>query len=157
MRRNTGCTVYVGNLDEKVSERALYEILVQAGRIVDLHVPRDKDTNRPRGFAFAEYESEEIAEYAVRLFSGLVSLYSKPLKFAISRQDRPLRNMAIPGMPSLNLPPVLGSLPMQIENNDNYRCTDPLPNSCRFSARSRLNNNNFDSNGCTHKGILDNI
>lgn len=66
-----------------MSERVLYDILIQAGRLVDLHIPRDKETDRPKGYAFAEYESEDIAEYAVRLFSGLVTLYNRTLKFAV--------------------------------------------------------------------------
>lgn len=73
-----------GNVDERVSDRALYDILIQAGRVVDLHIPRDKETDKPKGFAFAEYETEEIADYAVKLFSGLVSLYNRTLKFAVS-------------------------------------------------------------------------
>ncbi|KAG5542162.1 hypothetical protein RHGRI_021878 [Rhododendron griersonianum] len=64
-------TLPSGNLDEKVSDRVLYDILIQAGRVVDLYIPRDKETNRPKGFPFAEYETEEIADYAVELFSGL--------------------------------------------------------------------------------------
>ncbi|WVY98731.1 hypothetical protein V8G54_030882 [Vigna mungo] len=62
-----------GNLDERVTERVLYDILIQAGRVVDLHIPKDKETEKPKGYAFAEYETEEIADYAVRLFSGLMS------------------------------------------------------------------------------------
>lgn len=76
--------IYLGNLDERVSDRVLYDILIQAGRVVDLYIPRDKETDKPKGFAFAEYESEEIAEYAVKLFSGLVTLYNRTLKFAVS-------------------------------------------------------------------------
>nr|DAD38932.1 TPA_asm: hypothetical protein HUJ06_013255 [Nelumbo nucifera] len=83
MPGNPGCTVYIGNLDEGVSDRVLYEILIQVGRIVDLHIPRDKETNKHRGYAFVEYESEEIAQYAVRLFSGLVTLRNRTLKFAV--------------------------------------------------------------------------
>ncbi|KAE8786354.1 Splicing factor 3B subunit 4 [Hordeum vulgare] len=71
-----------GNLDEKVPGRVLYEILIQVGHVVDLHIPCDKETGRPKGFAFAEYETEAIAQYAVRLFSGLVRLNGKTLKFA---------------------------------------------------------------------------
>ncbi|XP_068326409.1 uncharacterized protein [Pyrus communis] len=82
------CCVYIGNLEERVSERAVYDILIQAGRVVDLHIPRDKETDRPKGYAFAEYESEEIAEYAVRLFAGLVILYNRTLKFSISGQHK---------------------------------------------------------------------
>lgn len=72
-----------GNLDERVSDRVLYDILIQAGRVVDLHIPRDKETDRPKGYAFVEYETEEIADYAVRLFSGLVTLFNRTLKFAV--------------------------------------------------------------------------
>lgn len=73
----------VGNLDEKVTDRVLYDILIQAGPVIHLHIPRDRETDKPKGFAFAEYETEEIANYAVRLFSGLVTLYNRTLKFGV--------------------------------------------------------------------------
>ncbi|KAI3513006.1 hypothetical protein L1887_20330 [Cichorium endivia] len=88
MSSDPSCTVYIGNLDERVSDRVLYDILIQAGRVVDLHIPRDKETDKPKGFAFAEYETEEIADYAVRLFTGLVTLYNRTLRFGISGQDK---------------------------------------------------------------------
>ncbi|XP_008807001.1 splicing factor 3B subunit 4 isoform X1 [Phoenix dactylifera] len=99
MARNPSCTVYIGNLDEKISERVLYDILIQVGRVIDLYIPRDKETNRHKGYAFAEYETEEIAEYAVKLFSGLVRLNNKTLKFAISGQDKPSQNTISPITP----------------------------------------------------------
>lgn len=52
--------------------------------MVNLIIPRDRETDRPKGFAFAEYESEEIADYAIRLFSGLVTLYSRTLRFGVT-------------------------------------------------------------------------
>ncbi|XP_015693038.1 RNA-binding protein 7 isoform X2 [Oryza brachyantha] len=106
MPRNPGCTVFIGNLDEKVPERVLYEILIQVGRVVDLHIPRDKETSRSKGYAFAEYETEEIAQYAVKLFSGLVHLHNRTLRFAISGQDKQSSNDSIPVTPKLNpIPP----------------------------------------------------
>ncbi|KAG8054552.1 hypothetical protein GUJ93_ZPchr0001g31446 [Zizania palustris] len=102
MARNPACTVYIGNLDEKVTERVLYEILIQPGRVVDLYIPRDKETSRPKGYAFAEYETEEITQYAVQLFSGLVQLYGKTLKFAISGQGKTSSDGNNPVMPKLN-------------------------------------------------------
>ena len=45
-----------------MNDRVLYEILIQVGRIVDLHILRDKETSRPKGYAFAEYETEEILQ-----------------------------------------------------------------------------------------------
>ncbi|KAI3807112.1 hypothetical protein L1987_23034 [Smallanthus sonchifolius] len=65
---NSDFIFFRSNLDERVSDRVLYDILIQAGRVVDLHIPRDKETDKPKGFAFAEYETEEIADYAI---SGL--------------------------------------------------------------------------------------
>lgn len=66
-----------------MSERVLYDILIQAGRVVDLYIPRDKETDKPKGYAFAEYESQEIADYAIKLFNGLVTLYNRTLRFAV--------------------------------------------------------------------------
>ncbi|KAJ0577611.1 putative RNA recognition motif domain, nucleotide-binding alpha-beta plait domain superfamily [Helianthus annuus] len=92
MSSNPSSTVYIGNLDERVTDRVLYDILIQAGRVVDLHIPRDRETDKPKGFAFAEYETKEIADYAVKLFSGLVTLYNRTLRFGISGQDKAAPN-----------------------------------------------------------------
>ncbi|KAA3464418.1 RNA-binding protein 7 [Gossypium australe] len=102
MSGNSSCSVYIGNLDERVSDRVLYDILIQAGRVVDLYIPRDKETDKPKGFAFVEYETEDVADYAVRLFSGLVTLYNRTLKFAISGQDKSSQNPANAAMPAAN-------------------------------------------------------
>lgn len=74
---------FIGNLDEKLTERVLYEILVQAGRIVDMYIPRDKETNRHKGYAITEYDTKEITEYVVKLFTNIVSFNKKPLKFGV--------------------------------------------------------------------------
>ena len=36
---------YKGDMHERVSDRVLYDILIQAGRVVDLYIPRDKETD----------------------------------------------------------------------------------------------------------------
>ncbi|XP_076902906.1 spliceosome-associated protein 49-like [Bidens hawaiensis] len=99
---NSNCTVYIGNLDERVTDRVLYDILIQAGRVVDLHIHRDRETDKPKGFAFAEYESKEIADYAVKLFIGLVTLYNRTLRFGISGQDKSAANTQTPPMLASN-------------------------------------------------------
>ncbi|XP_015873748.2 uncharacterized protein LOC132799094 [Ziziphus jujuba] len=124
---NSNSTVYIGNLDERVNERVLYDILIQAGRVVDLYIPRDKETDRPKGYAFAEYETEEVAEYAVRLFSGLVTLYNRTLKFAISGQDKSSLNISSADTPTSNFPSKLRPEPVHI--ND-----ERLSTSCRLST-----------------------
>ncbi|XP_020548556.1 protein HSH49-like isoform X2 [Sesamum indicum] len=81
-----------GNLDERVGDRVLYDILIQAGPVMNLYIPRDKETDKPKGYAFAQYETEEVAEYAVKLFSGLVTLYKRTLKFAMNGFGRHLKD-----------------------------------------------------------------
>ncbi|XP_043698129.1 splicing factor 3B subunit 4 isoform X3 [Telopea speciosissima] len=130
MPGNPGCTVYIGNLDEKVSDKVLYEILIQVGRVVDLYIPRDKETNRPKGYAFAEYETEEVADYAVRLFSGLVTLYNRTLKFAISGQDKPSQNLSSPFTPTLNSVPKPRFHPLQLNGTESFQHPLKLSPSC---------------------------
>ncbi|KAF3331920.1 RNA-binding protein 7 [Carex littledalei] len=113
MSRNTPSTVYIGNLDERVSEKVLYEIMIQAGRLVDLHMPRDKETNKHKGYAFAEYESPEIADYAIHLFSGLVRLYNRPARFAMSGQDR---QSAVGSTPPVTPPMTPGSSSPEVQS-----------------------------------------
>ncbi|THG12012.1 hypothetical protein TEA_011518 [Camellia sinensis var. sinensis] len=152
---NSACKVYIGNLDEKVSDRVLYDILIQAGRVVDLYIPKDKETDRRKGFAFAEYETEEIASYAVRLFSGLVTLYNRTLKFAddltidycrgrcllkpsgggkISGQDKPSPNLSTATTPMLNSSPKVGPPPVPFNNVESQH-SERLSTSCRFSEQ----------------------
>ncbi|KAK7853134.1 spliceosome-associated protein 49 [Quercus suber] len=82
MSGNSDCKVYVGNLDERVSDRVLYDILIQAGRVVDLYIPRDKETDKPKGFALQNMNLQRLQTMRP-LFSGLVSLYNRTLKFAV--------------------------------------------------------------------------
>jgi len=43
--RNQEATIYVGNLDQRVSEEMLWELFVQCGPVANIHMPRDKITN----------------------------------------------------------------------------------------------------------------
>ncbi|KAK9291960.1 hypothetical protein L1049_021072 [Liquidambar formosana] len=134
MPGNPACTVYIGNLDERVSDRVLYDILIQVGRVVDLYIPRDKETNRPKGYAFAEYETEEIADYAVRLFSGLVTLYNRTLKLAISGQEKSSQNSSATMISTLNSPLRPRSHPVQFSRMETFQHSVNLEPSSRSSA-----------------------
>ncbi|KAL5230007.1 hypothetical protein ABZP36_028783 [Zizania latifolia] len=132
----------VGNLDEKVPERVLYEILIQVGRVVDLHIPRDKETSRPKGYAFAEYETEEIAQYAVRLFSGLVRLHNRTLRFAISGQDKPSSNGNIPVTPKLN--PIMAPKPPQLMRSSDTPASQRAVVNGRIAGIGASPNHSYD-------------
>ena len=67
-----------------MDERILADLMIQAGPLVDIHIPRDKTTGQHRGFGFAEYETEESAIYAVHLFTGTVCLFNRMPRFQVS-------------------------------------------------------------------------
>lgn len=41
--------MYVGGLDEKVSEPLLWELFLQAGPVVNTHMPKDRVTGQHQG------------------------------------------------------------------------------------------------------------
>ncbi len=43
-------------------------MLSAAGSIVDVYLPTDRETGRPRGFAFVEFSSDAEAAAAIQLF-----------------------------------------------------------------------------------------
>lgn len=134
MAEEANRTVYVGNLDERVTDRVLYDILIQAGRLVDLYIPKDKENEKPKGYAFAQYETEEVAEYAVKLFSGLVVLFNKTLKFAISGKDKPSVNLPVANSPSLSLSSLKPRAPLASYDDIKVPTNSSrLSPSCRFS------------------------
>eukprot|EP00271_Cylindrocystis_brebissonii_P005299 TRINITY_DN17285_c0_g1_i1.p1 TRINITY_DN17285_c0_g1~~TRINITY_DN17285_c0_g1_i1.p1 ORF type:complete len:226 (-),score=52.89 TRINITY_DN17285_c0_g1_i1:331-1008(-) len=88
MPSNPETTIFCGSLHDDVTERILYDIMAQAGPLVDVFIPRDKETQKSRGFGFAEFEDPTSAQYALRLFDGLVTLFGKPVRFSMSTQRK---------------------------------------------------------------------
>src|SRR5579875_2666605 len=62
--------LFVGNLSFKLTESDLEALFSQAGQVVSVSIPTDRETGRKRGFAFVEMSSQSEAENAVRLFNG---------------------------------------------------------------------------------------
>ncbi len=66
-----GNRLYIGNMSWDTTEDALMAVLSEGGRTVkDLHVVTDRDTGRPRGFAFAEFTTEADAQAAIADLDG---------------------------------------------------------------------------------------
>jgi RNA recognition motif-containing protein len=86
-------------------------VLAPAGNIVDLHLPADRETGRPRGFAFVEFSTEAEAGEAIRRFN---QLEVRGRKLSLNAADDRPRRTGGPGgpggyggprMPSLGPPP----------------------------------------------------
>lgn len=85
--RNQEATIYIGNLDEKVTESIIWELMVQAGPVVNVHLPKDRVTMLHQGYGFCEFSTEDDAEYAVKIMYS-VKLYGKPLKINKASSDK---------------------------------------------------------------------
>ena len=59
--------LYVGNLPFSSTEADLKDVF---GRHGSVNVITDRDTGRPRGFAFVEMEDENAAQDAIRALDG---------------------------------------------------------------------------------------
>lgn len=79
--------MYIGNLDERASDSLVWELMLQAGRIVNVHLPKDRVTQLHQGYGFVEFISEEDAEYASRIMNS-IRLYGKPIRVNKASADK---------------------------------------------------------------------
>lgn len=61
--------MFVGNLHYETTREELSVLLAEAGSIVDVRMPTDRETGRPRGFAFVGFSTEAQAAEAIRRFN----------------------------------------------------------------------------------------
>jgi cold-inducible RNA-binding protein len=60
--------LFIGNLPYAANEAELREHLSSVGAPTQIVLPVDRETGRPRGFAFVDYADRSVAEAAIRKF-----------------------------------------------------------------------------------------
>jgi cold-inducible RNA-binding protein len=82
--------LFIGNLPYAASEAELREHLSSVGQPTQIVLPTDRETGRPRGFAFVDYADRAVAEEAIRRFNQQ-PFKGRPLAVseARPREDRP--------------------------------------------------------------------
>jgi cold-inducible RNA-binding protein len=60
--------LFIGNLPYSATEAELREHLSSVGEPLSVVLPVDRETGRPRGFAFVDYAERTVAEQAIRKF-----------------------------------------------------------------------------------------
>ncbi|PWN20177.1 RNA-binding domain-containing protein [Microstroma glucosiphilum] len=85
--RNQDATCYVGNLDDRCTSSLVWELMLQAGPLVNVHLPKDRITSAHQGFAFTEYQTEADAEYACKIMNG-IKLFGKPIRVNKASSDK---------------------------------------------------------------------
>ncbi|SNX86948.1 related to spliceosome-associated protein SAP-49 [Melanopsichium pennsylvanicum] len=85
--RNQDASCYIGNIDDRATDAIVWELMIQAGPLVNLHLPKDRITQSHQGYAFAEFQTEQDADYACKVMNGL-KLYGKPIRVNKASNDR---------------------------------------------------------------------
>lgn len=62
--------IFVGNLSFRTTKEELLALLAEVGTVTDVHLPADRETGKPRGFAFVEFSTAAEAAEAIRRFNG---------------------------------------------------------------------------------------
>lgn len=63
--------LYVGNMSFKTSEADLRDAFGKFGSVTDVYIANDRETGRPRGFAFVTFATEEESKLATEKMNGI--------------------------------------------------------------------------------------
>ena len=94
--------LFVGNLSYQVTEAEVREHFSAVGPLVFIHLPTDRDSGRPRGIAFVEFNDPAQAEEAIRRFHNQ-PFHGRPLVVNHARAREP--GPGVRGPASAPLPP----------------------------------------------------
>lgn len=76
--------IYVGGIDDSVTEEVLHAAFIPFGELKSIQIPRDYKENKTRGFAFVEFDLDEDAAAAIDNMDGS-ELYGKVIRCNIAR------------------------------------------------------------------------
>ena len=62
--------MYVGNLSFDTTKQDLESIFSEFGSVTDVHLPADRESGRPRGFAFVTMDSKDAMNKAIADLDG---------------------------------------------------------------------------------------
>jgi cold-inducible RNA-binding protein len=75
--------LYVGNLATEVTETELKELFAPCGTVSSASIATDRETAKPRGFAFVEMSTDAEAQAAITALDGK-TVGGKPITVNIS-------------------------------------------------------------------------
>jgi cold-inducible RNA-binding protein len=85
-------SIYVGNLANTATEDDLQQAFSQYGKVAEIKIIKDRETGRPRGFAFVEMPDNNEAANAIKELN-LVEIAGRSITVneAKPKPDRPRR------------------------------------------------------------------
>ncbi|HKA22315.1 MAG TPA: hypothetical protein VKN18_28815 [Blastocatellia bacterium] len=97
--------LFVGNLPYSATETALREHFSAVGPLSYIYLPVDRESGKPRGFAFVEFSERAQAEEAIRRFNNQPFM-GRPLAIneARDREDRSSSPVSRPPVANRDVP-----------------------------------------------------
>ncbi|KPQ37296.1 MAG: RNA-binding proteins (RRM domain) [Phormidesmis priestleyi Ana] len=89
-------SIYVGNLSYSAKEEELEGVFAKHGKVKRITLPTDRETGRPRGFAFIEMESEADEDKAIEALDG-AEWMSRELRVNKAKPREPRNNSSSGG------------------------------------------------------------
>jgi len=87
--------LYVGGVEESVTEDVLHAAFIPFGPLRSVQLPRNFKENRLRGFAFVEFEEEEDCLDAIDNMDG-AELHGKTLRVNLAKPNASSKNSKSP-------------------------------------------------------------
>mmetsp|Transcript_20459 Transcript_20459/g.50202 ORF Transcript_20459/g.50202 Transcript_20459/m.50202 type:complete len:213 (+) Transcript_20459:1755-2393(+) len=84
---NPKLTIKVGNLDDRVNEKILWELFIQVGNVKSIQLQKSSTPNIHKGFAFIEFEDDREIEYVIKVFNPL-RLYGRIISISKTNDDK---------------------------------------------------------------------
>ena len=85
--RNQDATIYIGGIDEKVTDSLIWELMLQVGPVVSVHLPKDRVSQTHQGYGFCEFQTEEDADYAVKIMNQ-IKIFGRPIRVNKASADK---------------------------------------------------------------------
>ena len=79
--------VFVGGIKAGCDESTLREYFRQFGNIVEVEIPRDRETNNPKGFGFVTFDDFDVTDKLVAKRHHSIGGFQCEVKKALSREE----------------------------------------------------------------------
>ena len=82
--------LYIGNMSQETTEQDLRTMFSEAGTVGSVDVVINRQTGKPRGFAFVTMSSQAEAENAISMFNAKeVNSHTLKVNISLPREERP--------------------------------------------------------------------
>jgi cold-inducible RNA-binding protein len=82
--------LYIGNMSKETTEQDLRTMFSEAGTVGTVDVIMDRQTGKPKGFAFVMMSSQAEAEKAISMFNAKdVNAHTLKVNVSLPREERP--------------------------------------------------------------------